>query len=170
MPAGADPAALHTWFSPASHTYAVVDARAAPAVADLLASDGLVWSHLARGAVPAEAAEAWCVELAPHQALAQWLLAGPGTALGEWGVLVYSDAPFRAVRDHLREHLQARLPQGQRVSLRWWRPPVLRALLPLCSAGQLQDFFGPVTAWALPGPQGWTLLRAIGGQLDQRPR
>ncbi len=170
MAEGKDVTELHAWFSPARHAYAVVDARAAPPVAALLAAETLAWSHLPRGALPAEGADAWCAELAPQQPLAQWLLAGPGTALGDWGVLVYSDAPFRPVRDHLRGHLQARLPQGERALLRWWRPQVLRTLLPLCSAGQLHDFFGPVSAFAAPGPDGWTMLRLIGGQLDQRPR
>ena len=161
---------LHTWFTPARHTYAVVDARTAPQVGEMLTTsvDGQAWSHLPRGAQPADGAQAWCAQLAPERPLAQWLLAGPGAALGAWGVLVYSDAPFRPVRDHLRSHLEARMPQGERVALRWWRPAVLRALLPLCSGGQLHDFFGPVTAFAAPGPQGWTWWRQIGGQLDQR--
>lgn len=161
---------LHAWFTPARHAYAVVDARTAPQVGALLAAatNGPAWSHLPRGAQPAEGAQVWCAELAAEQPLARWLLAGPGTALADWGVLVYSDAPFRPVRDHLRDHLQARMPQGERVALRWWHPAVLRALLPLCSGGQLQDFFGPVTAFAAPGAQGWTWWRQIGGQLDQR--
>lgn len=161
-------AELHRWFSVADHTFAVIDAQALPQIAELLPGAGLKeWGRLERGAVALDAAQAWCVELEPEHAFSHWLLAGDGAEVADWGVLAFSDAPYRRVREHLRGLLEAQLPSRERVPLRWHKPAVMRALLPLCSASQLDQVFGPISCFALPGQNGsssW--LRTIGGVLD----
>ena len=160
---------LRSWFVVARHAYAIIDTQAVPQVEAILTSAGAAeWGRLARGAAPADGAEAWCVELTPELAFSRWLLAGDGTMLEDWGVLAFSEQPFREVRNHLRDLLEVQLPRGERVAFRWYRPPALRALLPLCSAPQLTEVFGPVTAFALhDGDRGsWVWLRLIGGRLD----
>jgi hypothetical protein len=163
---------LQRWFGVARHTYAVVDAQALPQIGDMLPAAGLgltEWSRLQRGGAALEAAQAWCVQLEPAHAFSHWLLAGEGARVEDWGVLAFSDAPFRPVREHLRGLLEAQLPGRERVALRWYKPMLMRALLPLCAPSQLEQVFGPLTAFALPdasGATGGTWLRMLGGALD----
>ena len=160
---------LRGWFALAHNTYAVIDAQAVPKLAGMLAEAGLAeWGPLQRGGVAADAAEAWCVELTTQASFTQWLLAGEGAALDDWGTLVFSDLRFRPVREHLRGLLEVQLPRRERVGLQWYRPAVMRALLPLCSPPQLAEFFGPVRGFALPGPDAWTALTLQHGRLVTR--
>jgi len=160
---------LQHWFSVARHTYAVIDAQALPQIAEMLPAAGLAeWGRLERGGIAADSAQAWCVQLDPAQPFSEWLLAGDGAQVEDWGLLAFSDAPFRRVREHLRGLLEAQLPGRERVPLRWHKPAVMRVLLPLCAGSQLEQIFGPVSCFALPGANGCTWLRAIGGVLDAR--
>ena len=164
MPATAE---LQRWFSVAGHTCAVIDAQALPQIAEVLPRAGLKeWGRLERGAIALDAAQAWCVELEPDHEFSHWLLAGDGAKVADWGVLVYSDAPFRSVREHLRGLLEAQMPTRERVPLRWHKPAVMRTLLPLCNASQLDQIFGPIACFVLPGRTGSSWLRSIGGVLD----
>ena len=86
-------------------------------------------------------------------------------------MLAFSDAPFRPVREHLRGLLEVQLPARERVALRWYKPIVMRTLLPLCAPSQLDQVFGPVSAFALPDASGATAgtwLRQLGGALDSQ--
>ncbi len=170
MNATATASDLQPWFTAARNTYAIVNAQVVPQIQTLLGEAGPAeWGRLSRGAATADGAEAWCVQLTPDLPFSAWLLTGAGAALDDWGVLACSDAPFRDVHQHLRQQLEAQLPRGERIALRWYRPLVLRTLLPLCAPSQLAGFFGPVRAFAFAeaGPaRSWRWLRQIGGQLD----
>ena len=163
---------LRAWFSAARQTYAVIDAQALPQIAEMLPAAGLglsEWGRLQRGGVALDAALAWCVQLEPAHAFSQWLLDGEGARVEDWGVLAFSDAPFRPVREHLRGLLEVQLPGRERVALRWYQPIVMRTLLPLCAPSQLEQIFGPVSAFALPDASfatAGTWLRQLGGTLD----
>lgn len=160
---------LQGWFHMARHTYAIVDAQTLPQIETMLNDSGLAdWGRLPPGAATNDGAEAWCLQLTPELSLSHWLLAGEGADIENWGVIVCSDAPFREVRQHLRGLLEAQLPRGERVALRWYRPQVLRALLPLCSTSQLSHFFGPVQSFAFPDGENWCWLQQIDGRLDMR--
>lgn len=163
-----DPARdTRAWFHGARHTYAVIDGQALPRAEAMLDAAGTAeWGRLPRGAPPFDTVDAWLVQLAPDLPLSHWLLLGDGARVANWGAIISSDAPFREVRPHLRSLMEAQLPNGQSMVLRWYRPPVLRTLLPLCSPSQLLDFFGPVRAFAVMTGTEWHWLRQLGGKLD----
>ena len=155
------------WFHGARYTYAVIDGLALPQADAMLDAAGTAeWGRLPRGAPPYDAVDAWLVQLAPDLHLSHWLLLGDGARVANWGAIVSSDAPFREVRQHLRGLMEAQLPSGQNMVLRWYRPLVLRTLLPLCSPSQLLEFFGPVRAFAVMSGNEWHWLRQLGGKLD----
>lgn len=163
-------AELHGWFAMARHTYAVIDSQAVPQVESMLSNAGAPeWGRLRRGGGVAQDNVAWCVRLTPDLELSRWLIAGEATHLEDWGVLAASDAPFRVVRDHFRSLMEAQLPNRERIALRWYKPQVMRTLLPLCSQTQLGAFFGPVGAFATMQLGMWTRLQVLDSQLDARP-
>lgn len=167
--ASASASNLQAWFHVARHTYAIVDAQTLPQIVPMLSDSGLVdWGRLHPGAAATDGAEAWCLRLTPELPLSHWLLAGEGAGIADWGVIACSDASFREVRQHLRGLLEVQMPRGERVALRWYRPPVLHTLLPLCSASQLTRFFGPVRAFATVDGERWRWLRQTNGKLDEQ--
>ena len=150
----------------ARNTFAVIDSRSFPQIEAMLTTADLPeWDRLQRGGSMLSADIAWCVQLSPGHAFTHWLLQGPGAEQADWGVLVASDASFRPIREHFRDLLEATSPDGVRLRLRWYHGAVLRALLPLCSPTQLRDFFGPVRAVGLRGPDHWNWMRVQEGRL-----
>lgn len=162
-------AELRGWFAMARHTYAVIDSQTVPQVESMLSNAGAPeWGRLRRGGGVAQHNEAWCVQLTPDLELSRWLIAGEENRLEDWGVIAASDAPFRVVRDHFRSLMEAQLPTRERVALHWYKPQVMRALLPLCSQMQLGEFFGPVGAFAMMQLGSWTRLQVLDAQLAAR--
>jgi hypothetical protein len=70
-----------------------------------------------------------------------------------WGILVESDLDLTELRRHLRRFLLVEDPQGQTRYFRFYDPRVLRTFLLTCSHMELDEFFGPVTAYVVRGPQ-----------------
>ncbi len=62
-----------------------------------------------------------------------------------WGILVETPISFEEVYRHFRKFLMVRTEDGQQLYFRFYDPRVLRIFLPTCDAGQLREFFGPVT-------------------------
>lgn len=156
------------WTQPDAHVYAVIDASQVPGLlAQLAQADIQGWDCLHRGALPPDEADQapYLVELKPESPFTDWLLNEATATMENWGVLVVSNLRLRPLREHLRDLNEARTPQGQRFTLRWYDRRILRALLPSCSAPQLQQFFGPITAIALPAARDWTWWRESVGQL-----
>ncbi len=75
----------------------------------------------------------------------QWILdKGWGNS---WGIFAESDAPFKALRNHLRSFLQVTDEGGKSLFFRYYDPRVLRVFLPTCDEEQLLTMFGPVARY-----------------------
>ncbi|ATB38522.1 hypothetical protein CYFUS_003957 [Cystobacter fuscus] len=79
-----------------------------------------------------------------------------------WGIFVHAQAPFAEVFSHLRKFLTVDSPAGERWLFRYYDPRILRAFLPVCTVGELEDFFGQFAAFSV-------FSQAEGGQRFQRP-
>lgn len=162
------------WARAGERAYAVVDGAAVPGLPQQLAQSDLA-DHdcLLPGALePREAGRAgWLLALTPGSVTTRWLLAEAAAAWPDWGWLVLSKSPMLALRQHLRQFNEMRLPDGRRGPLRWWEPRLLGALLPTCSAAQLHQLFGPVDALVHLQPHAWTWYGESAGQLlvETRP-
>lgn len=108
----------------------------------------------------------YLVHLKQDSDFTDWLLFQAAPSLGDWGVLVLSPARRLVVRAHLRELLQARLPEGDTIALDWMDPVVLQAVLPLFDGAGLAAFMGPVQALVVPGAELWTTAAYSAGQLQ----
>lgn len=161
------------WADAGQAVYAVVMGTRVPGLPARLAAAGAeVVDHdcLLPGALaPAQQQAApYLVQLQRDSAFTDWLLFEAAAALGDWGLLVRSPARLLALRNHLRQWLQARLPTGETIALDWMDPPVLQALLPHFASGALAAFFGPVQALTVPGPRAWHHAELALGALQQR--
>jgi hypothetical protein len=87
-----------------------------------------------------------------------------------WGVLLATDAPSRELRRHLRRFLRVRTEQGRIMNFRYYDPRVLRIFLPVLSATEATEFFGPVEAFAAAGesPGAFHLFRRNGPAVEDR--
>lgn len=64
-----------------------------------------------------------------------------------WGILVESDLGIEPLRKHLRSQLLVVGPDGKPLYFRYYDPRVLPTFLETCTDGQLDEFFGPITAF-----------------------
>lgn len=69
-----------------------------------------------------------------------------------WGVFLLSKLPLHDMKEHFRRFLMVRLPDGERWYFRYYDPRILQIYLSNCESPELQQFFGPVRAFALPEP------------------
>ena len=76
-----------------------------------------------------------------------------------WGVYLTSDWPLPALRNFLRQFLMVSLPDGKQVYFRFYDPRVLRLYLPLCTADEANEFFGPVKYYVMEDQAPDALLR-----------
>ncbi len=70
-----------------------------------------------------------------------------------WGVFILSKTPMDALQEHLRHFLMVRLPDGERWYFRYYDPRILQIYLSNCEPLELQQFFGPVRAFAIPNSE-----------------
>jgi hypothetical protein len=61
-----------------------------------------------------------------------------------WGIFLRCDASMDKLRRHLRRFLLVQDPGGRRLVFRYYDPRVLRAYLPTCFTGELDEVFGPI--------------------------
>ncbi len=61
-----------------------------------------------------------------------------------WGILLQADTNLKALRKHLRRLLLVTGPGGKQFAFRYYDPRVMRAFLPICTPGQLDEIFGPI--------------------------
>jgi hypothetical protein len=159
------------WADAQQQVYAIVMASRVPDLpARLAAADVDDYDCLLPGALtPEQEAQApYMVQLARRSAFTDWLLFEAGRGLGDWGVIVLSDAQRLALRSHLRALRQAQLPDGQRIELDWMDPAVLGILLPLFDGAALGSFIGPIRSFVIPGSEEWTTVDPSAGQLQWR--
>lgn len=159
------------WADARRQVHAVAMASRIPDLGDrLAAADVIDYDCLLPGALsPDEQRRApYMVHLAERSSFTDWLLFEAVAGLGEWGVVVLSDAPRLPLRAHLRSLLQATLPDGQRIDLEWMDPAVLDVLLPLFDATGLHDFMGPMQSLVVPRADDWSTVEISAGQLQRR--
>ncbi len=103
----------------------------------------------------------YLVRLKPDSALLEKLV---NEAWGNsWGVFLTCDRDFRELRHHLRHFLQVQLPSGEQVYFRYYDPRVLRVFLPTCTAGETNEFFGPIKYYLGEDEKPEILLRFVNG-------
>jgi hypothetical protein len=68
-----------------------------------------------------------------------------------WGAFLRTETGVKQLRRHLRQFLRVRDEAGHRLIFRYYDPRVLRAYLPTCRPGELDEFFGPVHSFVTEG-------------------
>ncbi|MBB1163165.1 DUF4123 domain-containing protein [Aquariibacter albus] len=169
-PSALTPAQLKAglWADARLRVHAVVMGQRVPDLPTrLAAADGLLHECLLPGALePARRRQApHLVTLGPDAPLTDWLLFEAAAGLGDWGLLVLAEAPRLALRQHLRQLLKARLPQGPVIDLDWMDPAVLDCLLPALDPAGCRAFFGPVRSFVVPAATEWRHYEAPLGTL-----
>ncbi|WP_082532484.1 MULTISPECIES: DUF4123 domain-containing protein [unclassified Roseateles] len=161
------------WDRPDGRVHAVVDGGVIPGLLERLqAGQSVGWDCLQRGALKPEAAAqaAYIVELQPEADLTRWLLGEACTAFEGWGVLMTSNRPLLAMREHSRDLAEVRTPEGRRRPWRWWDPELLALLLPGLAPSQLDAFFAAGQQLVCPAAKRWTWWQRLNGVLDSQAR
>lgn len=154
------------WTHAACAVYGVVMGERVPGLPAMLAQARVgEYDCLLPGALSPAQREAapYMVRLQAESPFTDWLLFEAAAGLGDWGVLVTSEAPRLQVRTQLRELMQVRLPDGSEIDLAWMDPEILLALLPMLDAAQWQRFMGPVQAIVVAGAAHWTHVERLPG-------
>ena len=140
--------------------WAVLDCARDPAIYRLLLESRLEFLCLYSGKLPRELelVAPHIVELLPGHRLTERLLdEGWGRA---WGVFVSIDDPT-ALRPHLRRLLKVQDETGRRLLFRFYDPRVLRVFVPTCRPDELQQLFGPISAWLAEDDEASRLLSFV---------
>ena len=66
-----------------------------------------------------------------------------------WGILMIADNDLRSLRKHFRHFLLVEGPEGETLYFRYYDPRVLLPFLASCNKAELEEFFGPVLAYAV---------------------
>jgi hypothetical protein len=176
MSAGFSAAQLRAalWARQGARVHAVIDGLVLPGLPTRLgAADTAGWDCLRRGALSAEAAEAapYVVELKDGSPFTDWLLGEATGTYPDWGVLMISMQTMLRVREHCRSIGEVTTPDGERRSWRWYDPAVLREILPVLLAGQLDELFALGQSIVITADDAWTWLSMENGVLasDVRP-
>ena len=81
-------------------------------------------------------------------ALLDWIIQNIWKA--PWGVFLLSKVTLESLHAHFRRFLMVRLPDGERWYFRYYDPRILKIYLSNCEPLELQRFFGPARAFAVP--------------------
>lgn len=139
--------------------HAVIDGRVVPGLPALLQqADTVGWDCLERGALSAEAMRqaAYLAELKPEAPFTEWLLTEATAAFTGWGLVMASQLPLLAMREHCRGLIDVTTPDGERHAWRWYDPELLAALLPSFSPSQHDEVFAAGQQIVMLSPQAWT--------------
>ena len=79
------------------------------------------------------------------------------------GVILQTTASFEPLRKHLRKFLMVKDQAGKKYRFRFYDPRVLRAFLPVCSAEEVNRFFGPVQRFYTAARDGEGVLAFAAG-------
>lgn len=161
------------WAKQGARVHAVIDGLVVPGlVPKLKSADVSGWDCLQRGALSEQAAAqaAYLVELKNVSPFTDWLLETATPAFPGWGVMLVSERPMLAVREHCRSIGEVVTPDGSRRAWRWFDPEVLRLVVDNLSAGQLDELFGIGQTMVLPEPAAWTWLAMDQGLLTTESR
>jgi RHS repeat-associated protein len=134
--------------------YAIVDGCAVPGIAEIARDHGQ-GTCLYLGAARATHGDKAPWLFAVREGERETLIASFGSV--EWGCFLTSGEGHRRVRHHIRGMLTVRSPEGERWLFRFWDPRVLPAYLRASNERELNDFFGPISAFSAIDPAGRTL-------------
>jgi Domain of unknown function (DUF4123) len=107
------------------------------------------------------------VELGPRYGFTSRLLSeGWGRS---WGLFVRINDSTQ-LRHHLRKFLRVKTEDGRALLFRYYDPRVMRRYLPTCTPEELEQVFGPITAFLMEGPAPDNLLEytRVDGRLSVR--
>ena len=147
------------WAERGVRIHALIDGLVVPGLPQQLAAADVVgWDCLQRGALTAAAASGapYLVELNAAAPFTDWLLAEAALSYPGWGVLMASQQPLLAMREHCRALGDVITAEGARRAWRWYDPEVLQLLLPSLSPGQLDEWFGAGQTLVVASASGWT--------------
>lgn len=128
---------------PPARLFAVLDAAANDVLVDRLYEDPLVeFDLLLPGALPADVFHVapFVVDLTGCDELTNWLLSGWGQA---WGIYVIAPMTLDALQRHLRQFVEASLPDSTLAYFRFYDPRVFRVAAEAFEPAQLGAFFAP---------------------------
>jgi hypothetical protein len=154
---------------PGEQVWAVLDGASIPNARQKLVEDEPEYVCLRGNDLkPDLAATApYLVHIEPPASTVTWVL---GEGWGRhWGILALSKAPMAVLEKHFRSLLTAELPGGRTVMFRYYDPRVLSLFLPTCDQGQLDQVFGPVSAFIYEGRGGADVIRAAKGRAPLKP-
>jgi hypothetical protein len=133
----------------AGRLYAAMDASDAPAVpekARALGPGSAVCLYAGGDEASYEAVAPYLLRL--DDAALRWAQATLGRDPG-WGVFVVADINLEGLRRHFRRVLVVLSPAGVKMNFRFYDPRVLTTFLDCCTAGELDDFYGPVERFGI---------------------
>lgn len=158
-------------FSGEGCVYAVLDGAGIPDLRDKLYSLRPDAVCLYPGELePDMAAVApYLVRLERDDAFTKWLLEKGWR--NAWGIFAVSDAELPALQQHFRRHLIVYNREGRPMFFRFYDPRVLEPVLAKYRPRELQNFFGPVSSFALSHESGEAMLqlRVRDGRLKRTP-
>lgn len=123
--------------------FAVLDAARDPKVIPMVGDSG-GYASLFEGEGLADVAP-YLVEVRADR-LARLIHASWGRA---WGVILTSGYPLRTVLPHLQRLLEVTTADGSPYLFRFYDPRVLRAVVPVCTADELDELLGPIDRYVI---------------------
>src|SRR5688572_12434461 len=155
-----------TW-AESGRLWAVLDATDTPEVLDLvdtLGEDAAV--SLYRGL-----AEERLAAIAPYLVHVDWSTSEWITRRlwsAPWGIFAVADTDLETLRTHLRRFLIVEAPDGAHWYFRYYDPRVLLRYLPICTAHELADFFGPIEVFAVTDAASYRVIQ-LGQKTARHP-
>jgi pSer/pThr/pTyr-binding forkhead associated (FHA) protein len=139
---------LSALYSLGEPVFAVLDAAKDSRIPAFLDASGETYAPLHEGP-EGRRSSSFLVLIPPHARLLDVLIKD-GWGRG-WGFFLCSHMPFDAVYAHLRTFLHVRTAAGRPLTLPFYDPRILRALLPSMAAQECTEFFGPLTRIVVEG-------------------
>lgn len=138
--------------------YALLDTARDARILPLLTSGGCEYRILYNGKTAETMAgyAPYLVSLPPEAPFLEQLVErGWGQS---WGYYLSCSDDFSTLRNHFRRLTMVKMPDGTMVYFRFYDPRVLRAFLPTAVSGEIDQFFGAISAFYLEAEDGNTLL------------
>lgn len=150
-------AAFQRAVAPRAPLSALLDGARAPSGAFHAGHAGLECESLFTGEMGDMLKEVapYLIEFPPRSPFRQWWFEQWGHAIG---VLVEAPVSLEELRKHFRTLMMVRGEDRKRYYFRFYDPRVLRVFLPACTADEIRQFFGPITAFYCEGDGGRELL------------
>jgi hypothetical protein len=144
---------------PGVRVYALADAARNEKVFPSVTGCQLKWDCLYIGEIPNELRQ-----VAPY--LVQLEKEDPFTASfitdgweDHWGIFARAPVRLPDLHKHFRKFLTVVDESGKQLVFRFYDPRIFRAFLPSCTPEELEQIFGPVQEFIVPGQEPSTILR-----------